>query len=45
MLLALSRAKQYSWTAERTFQEAEAMGYNLQTSPDFTVFVRQIMTQ
>lgn len=45
MLLALSRAKQHGWTAERTFQEAEAMGYNLQTSPDFTAFVRQIMTQ
>lgn len=45
MLLALSRAKQHGWTAERTFQEAEAMGYNLQTSPDFTAFVKQTTTQ
>lgn len=41
MLLALSRAKQGRWTAERTFQEAEAMGYNLQDSPLFAAFVRQ----
>jgi uncharacterized protein (TIGR01244 family) len=40
-LLALSRAKQNAWTAERTFQEAEAMGFNLQSSPDFAAFVRQ----
>lgn len=45
MLLALSRAKQHGWTAERTFQEAEAMGYNLQTSPDFTAFVRRTTAQ
>lgn len=41
MMLALSRARQHGWTAERTFQEAEAMGYNLQGSPDFAAFVRQ----
>ena len=41
MLLALSRARQHGWTAERTFEEAEAMGYNLQSSPDFAAFVRQ----
>lgn len=45
MLLALSRAKQQGWTAERTFREAEAMGYNLQTSPDFTAFVRRTTAQ
>ena len=41
MLLALSRAKQNEWTAERTFQDAETMGFNLQSSPDFAAFVRQ----
>lgn len=41
LLLALSRARQHHWTAERTFQEAEAMGYNLQGSPDFAAFIRQ----
>ena len=41
MLLALSRARQHGWTAERTFQEADAMGYNLQSSPEFASFVRQ----
>ena len=41
LLLALSRAKQNSWLAERTFQEAEAMGYNLQGSPGFAAFVHQ----
>jgi uncharacterized protein (TIGR01244 family) len=41
MLLALSRAKQNGWTAERTFQEAESMGFNLSSSPDFAAFVKQ----
>jgi uncharacterized protein (TIGR01244 family) len=41
MLLVLSRARQHGWTAERTFREAEAMGYNLQSSPNFAAFVRQ----
>ena len=45
MLLALSRAKQNGWSAERTFQEAESMGYNLQSSPDFAAFVRQATSQ
>ena len=41
MLLALSRARQHGRTAERTFQDADAMGYNLQSSPDFAAFVRE----
>ena len=41
MLLALSRARQHGWTAERTFQEAKTMGYDLQSSPDFATFVKQ----
>lgn len=41
MLLALSRAKQNEWTAERTFQEAESMGFNLRSSANFAAFVNQ----
>jgi uncharacterized protein (TIGR01244 family) len=41
MLLALSRARQSGWTAERTFQEAASMGVNLQSSDAFAKFVRQ----
>jgi uncharacterized protein (TIGR01244 family) len=41
MLLALSRARQHGWTAERTFEEAERMGYNLKSSPDFAKFVTE----
>ena len=42
LLLALSRAKQNGWTAERTFEEAKAMGFNLEGSADFANFVRQV---
>lgn len=41
MLLALARARQNGWTAERTFQEAESMGFDLRSSPGFAAFVRQ----
>lgn len=39
MLLALSRAKKNGWTAERTFDEASKMGFDLQSSPEFVKFV------
>jgi uncharacterized protein (TIGR01244 family) len=39
MLLALSRAKQSHWTAERTFEEAKSMGFDLKASPAFSAFV------
>lgn len=39
MLLCLSRAKKYRWNAERTFDEARAMGFDLQSSPEFAAFV------
>ena len=42
LLLALGRAKQNGWTAERTFNEAQSMGFDLRGSPDFASFVRQI---
>jgi len=41
MLLALSRAKQQGWSAERTFDEAKSMGYDLKGSPVFSAFVTQ----
>ena len=39
MLLALTRAKQSHWTAERTFEEAKSMGFDLKASPAFSAFV------
>lgn len=41
MLLSLSRAKQNGWTAARTFQEAESMGFDLRSSADFATFIKQ----
>ena len=41
MLLALSKAKKHHWDAERTFEEARTMGYDLKTSPEFSAFVVQ----
>ena len=40
LMLALNRARQNGWTAARTFQEAESMGFNLQSSPDYAAFVK-----
>lgn len=42
LLLALGRAKQNGWTADRTFEEAQTMGFDLQGSADFASFVRQV---
>jgi uncharacterized protein (TIGR01244 family) len=39
MLLALVRAKQNHWTAERTFEEVKSMGFDLKASPAFSAFV------
>ena len=41
LLLALSRAKQEGWTAERTLEEAATMGFNLQGSDAFVKFVKE----
>lgn len=41
LMLALARARQQGWSAERTFAEAEAMGFNLRNSAEFANFVRQ----
>ncbi|WP_426176878.1 beta-lactamase hydrolase domain-containing protein [Massilia sp. TWR1-2-2] len=45
LLLVLSRARQRGWTAERTFQEAQGMGFNLEDSDNFAVFVRETTVQ
>jgi uncharacterized protein (TIGR01244 family) len=39
MLLALAEARKHHWTAERTFEEAQRMGFDLQGMPEFAKFV------
>lgn len=41
MLLALSRAKKHHWDAQRTFEEAQAMGYDLRKFPEYERFVTE----
>lgn len=41
LMLALARARLQGWSAERTFAEAEAMGFNLRNSGEFANFVKQ----
>jgi uncharacterized protein (TIGR01244 family) len=41
LMVALARAREHGWTAERTLEAAEAMGFNLRNSPEFVDFVRQ----
>ena len=45
MLLALTRAKQNHWNAERTFEEAKSMGYDLKASPEFSAFVTRTVSK
>ena len=40
MLLVLSKAKQNRWTAQRAFDEARAMGFDLEKTPEFANFVK-----
>lgn len=39
MLLALAEARKHGWTAERTFEEARTMGFDLKGSPEFSAFI------
>ena len=39
-LLVLSQAKQNRWTAQRAFQEARAMGFDLENAPEFADFIK-----
>lgn len=41
LLLALSKAKKNGWSAEQTFAHAQAMGFDLRTSPAYSSFVNQ----
>jgi uncharacterized protein (TIGR01244 family) len=45
MLLVLSRAKKNNWDAERTFEEAKAMGYDMKKFPDFERFVTEMTSR
>lgn len=45
LLLVLSKAKKNNWTAERTFEEACAMGFDLQNSPEFSKFVTEAVAK
>ncbi len=40
MLLVLSKAKQNRWTAQRAFDEARAMGFDLEKAPEFANFIK-----
>ena len=39
-LLVLSQARQNGWTAQRAFQEARAMGFDLENTPEFVNFIK-----
>jgi uncharacterized protein (TIGR01244 family) len=39
MLLALAEARKHRWTAERAFEEARNMGFDLKASPELSAFV------
>lgn len=42
MLLSLRKARKHRWNAERTFDEARAMGFDLKGSPEFSAFVTTV---
>ena len=42
LILGLSRSRKNGWDAERTFNEARRIGFNIQQSVNFTVFVELI---
>jgi uncharacterized protein (TIGR01244 family) len=39
-LLVLRKARQNSWTAQRAFEEARAMGFDLEKLPEFENFIK-----
>ena len=39
-LLVLSKARQNRWTAPRAFEEARAMGFDLENAPEFASFIK-----
>lgn len=42
MLLSLRKALKHRWNAERTFDEAKAMGFDLKSSPEFSAFIGDV---
>ena len=40
VMLVLSQARQNRWTAQRTLQEARAIGFDLENTPEFADFIR-----
>ena len=40
VLLVLSKAKDLGWTAQRAFDEARAMGFDLEKTPEFANFIK-----
>lgn len=45
LLLVLSKAKKNNWTAERAFEEARTMGFDLRNSPEFSKFVTEAVAK
>jgi uncharacterized protein (TIGR01244 family) len=41
LLLSLSKAKQHDWSASQTFSESKRLGFDLESSTEFSGFVRQ----
>lgn len=39
-LLVLSQSRQNGWTVQRAFQEARAMGFDLENAPEFASFIK-----
>ena len=39
-LIVLSQARQNDWTAQRAFQEARTMGFDLENAPEFANFIK-----
>lgn len=44
LLLVLSQARQNRWSAQRTFDEARAMGFDLEKAPEFADFIKSTTT-
>lgn len=45
LLLSLCKARKHRWTAEHTFEEARAMGFDIQGSPEYSSFVRTVTSR
>lgn len=41
LMLVIARAREHGWSAQRAFEEADAMGINLRSSAEFADFVKR----